>query len=122
MSTVSSFFFTAGCILRALCEFARYALGFGWALLAPKALLAARVLGAESQLAVDLNACRKRRKRRRQFTPAFRLLWVALSEVLEGWAELAHLMKPERSAKTLPLDVERHVFADTQITAYRLAA
>jgi len=36
MSTVSSFFFTAGCILPALCEFARYALGFGWALLVPK--------------------------------------------------------------------------------------
>ena len=30
--------------------------------------------------------------------------------------------KPEKSAKTLPVNVERRVFADTQITAYRLAA
>jgi transposase InsO family protein len=30
--------------------------------------------------------------------------------------------KPEKSAKTLPGNVERRVFADTQITAYRLAA
>jgi len=30
--------------------------------------------------------------------------------------------KPEKSAKTLPLNFERRVFADTQITAYRLAA
>jgi transposase InsO family protein len=30
--------------------------------------------------------------------------------------------KPEKSAKTLPLNIERRVFADTQITAYRLAA
>jgi len=30
--------------------------------------------------------------------------------------------RPEKSAKTLPADVERRVFADTWITAYRLAA
>jgi transposase InsO family protein len=30
--------------------------------------------------------------------------------------------KPEKSAKTLPPHIERRVFADTQITAYRLAA
>jgi hypothetical protein len=30
--------------------------------------------------------------------------------------------KPERSAKTLPPNVERRVFPDTKITAYRLAA
>jgi transposase InsO family protein len=30
--------------------------------------------------------------------------------------------KPEKSSKTLPVNVERRVFADTQITAYRLAA
>ncbi len=30
--------------------------------------------------------------------------------------------RPEKSAKTLPADIERRVFADTQITAYRLAA
>ncbi len=30
--------------------------------------------------------------------------------------------KPERSAKILPVDAERRVFADTRVTAYRLAA
>ena len=30
--------------------------------------------------------------------------------------------KPEKSAKTLPVTLERRVFADTRITAYRLAA
>jgi len=95
MSTVSSFLFTAGYVLGAVRELARYALRFGWALLLPKARVAGRVLAAESQLAVELNASRNRRKQRRQITAAFRLLWVALSKVLEGWEDLAHLMKPE---------------------------
>ena len=30
--------------------------------------------------------------------------------------------KPARSAKTLPPNVQRRIFADAQITAYRLAA
>jgi len=30
--------------------------------------------------------------------------------------------KPEKSAKTLPTNLERRVFPDTQITACRLAA
>jgi len=60
----------------------------------PKAILAARVLAAESQLAVELNRSGGR-KQRRQFTAAFRLLWVALSKLVDGWEDLAHLMKPE---------------------------
>ena len=43
----------------------------------------------------------------------------ALPEVIhrgEQWT------KPEKSAKTLPPNIERRVFPDTQITAYRLAA
>jgi len=94
MSTVSSFLFRAGYVLGAAWELARYALGFCWALLLPKALLAARVLAAESQLGVELNRS-GRRDRRHQFTPAFRLLWAALSKVLDSWEELVHLMKPE---------------------------
>jgi hypothetical protein len=30
--------------------------------------------------------------------------------------------KPEKSAKMLPPNIERRVFPDTQVTAYRLAA
>jgi len=74
MSTVSSFLFTAGYVLAAVWELARYALCFCWALALPKALLAARVLAAESQLAVELNRSGGSKRRRRQFTPAFRLL------------------------------------------------
>ena len=94
MSTVSSFYFTARCILRALCELARYALRFGWVMVLPKARLAARVLAAESQLAIELNRGGGKRHRC-QFTPAFRLLWVALSKLLDGWEGLVRLMKPE---------------------------
>ena len=95
MSTVSSFLFTAGYVLGAVRELARYAFRFCWALVLPKAQLAARVLAAESQLAVELNRSGGSKRRGRQFTPAFRLLWVALSKVLDSWEDLVHLMKTE---------------------------
>ena len=69
----------------AMWERARYAFRFGWAMLLPKAVLAARVLAAESQMAVALNTPSSRRRQRRQFSPAFRMLWVMLSKLLEGW-------------------------------------
>ena len=90
-----SFLLTVGCILGAVWELVRYALRFGWALLLPKIVLAARALAAESQLAVELNRPGGGKKRRRQVTPAFRLLWVVLSKLVDGWEGLAHLMKPE---------------------------
>jgi hypothetical protein len=90
-----SFLLTVGCILGAVWELARYALRFGWALLLPKIVLAARALAAESQLAVELNRPGGGKKRRRQVTPAFRLLWVVLSKLLDGWEDPVHLMKPE---------------------------
>ena len=95
MSTLSAFFFTAGCILRAVWELACYALSFVWALLLPKALLAGRVVALESQLTVEMSGSSGGKKRRRQFTPAFRMLWVVLSKLLDGWEDLVHLMKPE---------------------------
>jgi hypothetical protein len=33
-----------------------------------------------------------------------------------------HWTKPAQPARTLPLNFERHVFAETRTTAYRLAA
>jgi hypothetical protein len=91
-TAISSLWFAIGCVFSGLCDLAGYAFRFHWALVLPKAVLAARVLAAESQLAVELNAGKRRR---RQFTPAFRTLWVTLSKVLEGWEHLVHLMKPE---------------------------
>jgi transposase InsO family protein len=96
MRTVSRLLFTVRYVLGAVWELARYVFRFGLALLLPRALLAARLLAAESQLAVALNhAGVSGRHRRRQFTPAFRLLWVVLSKLLDGWEDLVHLMKPE---------------------------
>ncbi len=95
MSTPSTFFFSAGCILRAVWELACYALRFCWAMLLPKAQIAGRLLAAESQLAVELSGSGGSKKQRRQFTAAFRLLWVVLSKLLDGWEDLVHLMKPE---------------------------
>ncbi|MCJ7751061.1 MAG: hypothetical protein MUQ65_08200, partial [Armatimonadetes bacterium] len=63
MNALSTFFFSAGCILRSLGELARYALRFGWALLLPKALLAGHVVALESQLAVEISGSGGGRKR-----------------------------------------------------------
>jgi hypothetical protein len=96
MGTVSSFLFTVGYVLGAVWELARLAFRFCWALLLPKARLAARVVAVESQLAVALNRGNAGGgRRRRWFTPAFRILWVVLSKLLDGWEDLVHLMKPE---------------------------
>ncbi len=61
----------------------------------PQALLAGRVVALESQLAIEVRGFGGGKKRRCQFTPAFRILWVVLSKLLDGWEDLAHLMKPE---------------------------
>jgi len=95
MSTLLTFFFSAGGMLRALWELAGYGLRFCWAMLLPKARVAGRLLAAESQLVVEVNGSGGGKRRRRQFTPAFRLLWVVLSKFLDGWEDLVHLMKPE---------------------------
>jgi putative transposase len=94
MSTILRFVLSAGHVLGSLWELARYALRFCWALLLPKALLASRLVALESQLAVELSRADACRKRRRQFSPAFRMLWVVLSKLVDGWENLAHLMKP----------------------------
>jgi hypothetical protein len=94
MSTVSTFVLSTGYVLGAVWELARYAIRFGWALL-PKALLAGRLVTVESQLAVELSGSGGGKKRRRQFTPAFRGLWVVLSKLVDGWEELVYLMKPD---------------------------
>ena len=65
-----------------------------WALLCPKAVLAARLLAAESQLARCRERIRQEEDPPPRFTPAFRLLWVVLSKVLGGWETLAQLMQP----------------------------
>ena len=72
MSTVSSFLLTVGYVLGAVWELLRYALRFGWVLLLPKVVLAARLPAAESQLATELNRSGGSWRRRRRFAPGVR--------------------------------------------------
>ncbi len=71
-----------------------YSWTFTWALFWPRAVLAARLLAAESQLAVCKHRIRQKKDPRPRFTPAFRFLWVVLSKFLESWESWAHLMQP----------------------------
>lgn len=121
MSTVSSFLFTAGCVLGAVRELTRYTLRPIGALLLPKAQLAARVLAADSQLAVALNRSGGGRRRRQLCLSAacgtgmnrFRACVVSsaplLSEVrvLRLWAPLSRGGVEPRWSSSLPRWVHR---------------
>ena len=95
MEAVSSFLWHLCSCFGVLLHLLRYALSFCWALLLPRAMTGAQLVAVQSQLAAELNRSSGRGKRHGQFSPAFRILWVALSEFLERWEELVHIMKPE---------------------------
>ena len=78
-------------VLRCVHELSTYASTFLWAMLCPKAVLAARLLAVESQLAVCTHRIEQKKDPRPRFTCAFRLLWVVLSKALEAWEDLAHV-------------------------------
>ncbi len=71
-----------------------YAATFLKAMVSPKAVLAARLLAVESQLTICRKQIRRKKDPRPHFTPAFRMLWVFLSKVIDGWEDLAQLMQP----------------------------
>lgn len=81
-------------LLRCMRQLAGYGLRFLWALMSPKAVLAARLLAAQSQLVVCADRIRQKKAPRPRFTAAFRLLWVLLSKLLDSWEDCAHLMQP----------------------------
>ena len=60
----------------------------------PKAVLAARVLAAESQLAICQERLESQGVRRHRFSESFRWLWVLLSVWWEDWQSYARLMQP----------------------------
>jgi transposase InsO family protein len=60
----------------------------------PQAVLAARVLAAESQLAVFQERLESQGVRRHRFSESFRWLWILLSGGWEDWARYAQLMQP----------------------------
>jgi len=95
MRVLLSFLWHVGSCLGVLLQLLRYALRFCWALVLPRAVMAAQLLAIQSQLAAELNRASGGRKRHSQFSPAFRILWVVLSKFLNGWEELVHVMKPE---------------------------
>ena len=94
MNAIRSLLINAHRLLAGAGEVVRYALMFLWAIFCPKAILAARLLAAESQLAVCKHGIVSKKQPRPRFTPGFRLLWVVLSKCLDRWEDLAHLMQP----------------------------
>ena len=68
-------------------EVGHYALLFLWAILCPRAVLAARLLAAESQLAACKHQIAATKQPPPRFTPGFRLLWVILSKCLDRWED-----------------------------------
>jgi hypothetical protein len=71
-----------------------YSLFFIVALLSPRAKLAARLLAAESQLAIYNHRISQKKEPRPSFSPAFRFLWAMLTRYWSGWRSAAHLMQP----------------------------
>jgi hypothetical protein len=67
-------------------------LGYGWRFLKnlflPKAVLAARVLAAESQRALCQERLESQGLRRHRFSDGFRWLWVLLAGCWEDWQRL----------------------------------
>ena len=55
---------------------------------------AATVVALRSQLANRIDRVQQKKEPKPRFTPAFRVVWVVLSRFLEGWDDLAQLMKP----------------------------
>jgi len=72
----------------------RYLVCFCWALLQPKAVLAARILALQSQPAVCKHRVDAGKALPPRFNQAFRILWVILSKLLHRWEDLAQVMKP----------------------------
>lgn len=78
-----------------LCGIVSYLTAFARALVLPRAKLAARLLAAESQLALCKNRIERKKDPQPRFHPAFRVLWVVLSKTWVQWRDYAHLMQPE---------------------------
>ena len=71
-----------------------YVLRFICLVLQPKAVLAAKLMATQSQLAACVDAVNRKKAPKPKFTISFRLLWIALSKLLPDWRKLAHIMQP----------------------------
>jgi len=72
-------------LLVCACEAFRYGLTFLQTILCSGAVLAAKLLAVESQLAAFKQRIDSKKCRRPRFTASFRLLWILLSKSLEKW-------------------------------------
>ena len=61
--------------------------------------MAARLLAAESQLAVLKHRIDQKKEPRPRFSPAFRFLWALLYRFRPDWRKAAHLMQPSTVVK-----------------------
>ena len=94
MNTIQILFYKLRDIFQLVRQLVGYVATFLWALLRSKAALSARLVAAESQLAVCVQHIELKRQPPPRFTHAFRLLWVVLSTILNRWQDLAHVMQP----------------------------
>jgi len=94
MNTIRNLLTNLRSLLDCACELFRYARVFLWAIFCPRAVLAARLLAAESQLAACKHQIASKKQPQPRFTVGFRLLWVLLSKSLDKWEDLVHLMQP----------------------------
>lgn len=79
---------------RSVAESARYGIVFVCASVSSRAKTAATIGGLRSQLAHRVGRVQQKKEPKPRFTPAFRFVWVVLSTFLDGWEDLAQLMKP----------------------------
>ena len=97
MNGFSSLLYNLRCFLSVVIQLLWYAARFCRDLLLPKAVLVARLTASESQLRELTDRVRRETggPPRFRFRPAFRIVWVVFSKLLEGWEASAHLMRPE---------------------------
>jgi transposase InsO family protein len=76
-----------------------FALTYVSTLFSPRLRVAARLLAAESQLAVLKHRIDQEIEPKPRFSPAFRLLWMLLCRFWPDWRDAAHLMKPATVVK-----------------------
>ena len=94
MNALGEIFRNSGNALPCAWQVLRYLGSFLWLLLLPKAVLAARILALQSQLAICKHRIDAGKAPQPRFNQAFRILWVILSKLLDRWEDLAQVMKP----------------------------
>ena len=71
----------------------RYLIIFLGGLFQPKATLVTMTLALQSQLAACIEQIERKETPKPQFHPAFRLLWVLISKVIDDWQDLVQVKK-----------------------------